>query len=154
MFGIYSRIRNMNIPIDIQLKLFDFMIAPILLYDSEIWGFENTNIIEKVHLKFCKRILNIKSCTPNFMVYGELGRFPLEIDIKLRMLSFYSRMMKNENKLSSIMFKLMYGLHRSGVCHFKWIEYVKSIFDSCGQSYIFTDIFLIDFSLYKNLNSD
>lgn len=83
------------------------------------------------------------------MVYGELGRFPLDINIKLRMVSFYSRMMKNENKLSSIMFKLLLNLHQNGTCYSKWIAYVKSIFDECGLSYVFMNQQYIDISLYK-----
>jgi hypothetical protein len=43
----------------------------------------NNNILEKVHLKFCKIILHLKATTPNCMIYGELGRYPLDIDIKL-----------------------------------------------------------------------
>lgn len=151
IFCVYTGIRNLNIPVDIQLKLFDFMISPILLYGSEVWGFENTSIIERVHLKFCKRIMNVRRSTPNFIVYGELGRFPLEIDIKLRMVSFYCRVMRNENKLSNIMLKLMFNLQTNGVCNFKWIQYVKSIFDSCGLTYIFTDQHFIDFSIFKSL---
>lgn len=88
LYGIYRIIRNQNIPIDLQLKLFDSMVEPILLYGSEIWGFENLKNIEQVHLSFCKRILKVRSTTPNYMVYGELGRFPLEIKVKLRTVSF------------------------------------------------------------------
>jgi hypothetical protein len=32
-----------------------------------------------MHLQYCKRILNSRSSTPNVMVYGEIGRFPVEI---------------------------------------------------------------------------
>ena len=60
------------------------MVKPILLYDCEIWGFRNNDVLEKVHLKFCKTILNLKTSTPNYMIYGELGRYPVEIDIKIR----------------------------------------------------------------------
>jgi hypothetical protein len=49
------------------------IVKPILLYGGEIWGFGNIDIIERVHLKFCKLILNLKKSTPNFMIYGELG---------------------------------------------------------------------------------
>jgi hypothetical protein len=49
-----------------------------------IRGSGNNDILEKVHLKFCKIILNLKATTPNCMIYGELGRYPLDIDIKLR----------------------------------------------------------------------
>ena len=48
-----KQIRNINIPIDLQLKLFDALVYPILMYSAEIWGFENKNIIEKIHLQFC-----------------------------------------------------------------------------------------------------
>jgi hypothetical protein len=65
---------------DLQLKLFDSLITPILVYSCEVWGFENKQGIEKMHLQYyCKRILNLRSSTPNFMVYGEIGRFPVEI---------------------------------------------------------------------------
>jgi hypothetical protein len=59
---------------------------PILLYGSEIWGYENIKIIEQVHLGFCKRILKVRYSTPNFMVCGELGRYPLEIKKNLQLL--------------------------------------------------------------------
>jgi hypothetical protein len=35
---IYKLVRNESIPIDLQLKMFDSMIEPILLYGSEVWG--------------------------------------------------------------------------------------------------------------------
>jgi hypothetical protein len=60
------------------LSLFDQMVKPILLYGCEIWGFGNNDLLEKVHLKFCKMILNLKTSTPNYMIYGELGRYPVE----------------------------------------------------------------------------
>jgi hypothetical protein len=48
------------------------MVEPILLYGCAIWGFENLKVLEQVHLMFCKRILKVRSTTPNYMVYGEL----------------------------------------------------------------------------------
>ena len=74
---IYKTIRNESIPVDLQLKNVDSMIEPILLYGSEVWGYENLKILEQIHLKFCKRILKVRNTTPNFIVYGELCRFPL-----------------------------------------------------------------------------
>ena len=57
------------------------MIEPILLYDSDLRGYERLTVIEQVQLKFCKRILKVRQFTPNFMIYGELGRFSLEIRV-------------------------------------------------------------------------
>lgn len=139
LYALYRKIRNLAIPIDLQLKLFDSLITPILVYSCEVWGFENKQGIEKMHLQYCKRILNLRSSTPNFMVYGEIGRFPVEIIIKLRMATFWNKMLCNNNKLSSIMYRLMFKLHQSNPIHFKWITYVKSIFDECGLSFIWND---------------
>jgi hypothetical protein len=70
-------LRNIKIPIDLQLKIFDALVAPILLYGSEVLGFEKNDNIEKVHLQFLKKKLGVRITTPNFLVYGELGRYPL-----------------------------------------------------------------------------
>lgn len=64
---------------DIQIDLFDKTVKPILLYGSEIWGLGNLDVIEQVQLKFYKHIFGLKSSTPNYMVYGELGVFPVKI---------------------------------------------------------------------------
>lgn len=53
------------------------MIEPLLLY--MVLKFGALKIIEQTRLQFCKRVLKVRSTTPNFMVYGELGRFPLEV---------------------------------------------------------------------------
>jgi hypothetical protein len=76
--------RLYKLSVKIQLDLFDKMIKPILLYGCEVWGFCKNEVLERVHLKFCKILLNLKSSTPNYMVYGELGRYSIEIDIKVR----------------------------------------------------------------------
>jgi hypothetical protein len=41
LFSIYNSIRNKYIPIDLQLKIFDAMVEPILGYGSKIWVYEN-----------------------------------------------------------------------------------------------------------------
>ena len=133
---IYRCIRNENIPIDLQLKLFDSMIEPILLYGCEVWGYENLKTLEQTHLKFCKRILKIRRTTPNFIVYGELGRFPLEIRVKQRMISYWCKLV-NGSKLSSSLYRLMYKLKCGSQYNFKWISFIESILNNTGMGYIF-----------------
>ena len=138
LFSIYKNIRNQAIPIDLQLKLFDSMVEPILLYGSEVWGFENIKIIEQVHLSFCKRILKVRSSTPNYMVYAELGRFPLEIPVKIKMISFWRKLLYSE-KLSSNMYRLLFSLKKNGLYNFKWLDYIESIFNDIGMGYVFAN---------------
>ena len=66
------------------------MIEPISIYGSEVWGYENLKFIEQIYLKYCKRVIQIRNITPNFMVLGELGGFLIEVKVKLRMISFWS----------------------------------------------------------------
>ena len=125
LFYIYKIIRNESIPIDLQCKIFDSMIEPILLYGSEVWGFENLKIIEQTHLKFYKRVLKVRNTTPNFMVYGELGRFPLEVKIKVRMILYWCKLVNNESKLCSLLYRLMLGLKLKTRYTFKWVNFCR-----------------------------
>ena len=40
MFSVLRKTRKLCLPIDIQLQMFDSMISPILLYGSEVYGFD------------------------------------------------------------------------------------------------------------------
>ena len=107
MYEVLRKGRIHNLSIKCQLDLFDKIVKPILLYGCEIWGFGKNDIIERVHLKFCKLLLRLKVSTPNFMVYEELGRYPLEIDIKVRMISYWCKLIQGkQSKLSTIAYKL------------------------------------------------
>ena len=79
MYGIIRKIRQFKLPVDCQFDLFDKVVVhvPVLLYGSEEWGYENLDVIERIHLKFLKHVLNLKTSTPSYMVYGETGHFPL-----------------------------------------------------------------------------
>jgi hypothetical protein len=67
------------------------MNKPILLYGCEVKGFRNNDILKKIHLKYCEILLNLKTSTPSYVVYGELGRYPIYIDIKIRTVCYWAR---------------------------------------------------------------
>ena len=77
MYEVLKMGRLYKLSVKIQLDLFDKMIKPILLYGLEVWGFGKNEVLERVHLKFCKILLNLKYSTPNYMVYGEQGDIQL-----------------------------------------------------------------------------
>ena len=90
MYEVLKLGRKHNLSIKCLLSLFNKMVKPILLDGCEIWGFGNNDVLEKVYLKLCKMNLNLKTSTPNYMIYGELG-YPVEIDIKIRIISFWAK---------------------------------------------------------------
>ena len=73
MHLLYKRIRNLNLPIGLQLQLFEHTILPIVIYGCEIWAFENTDIMEKLQNEFLRYITNLKKSTPLYMLHAELG---------------------------------------------------------------------------------
>ena len=77
MYEVLKMGRLYKLSVKIKLDLFDKMIKPILLYGCEVWGFGKNEVLERVHLKFCKILLNLKYSTPNYMVYGEQGDIQL-----------------------------------------------------------------------------
>ena len=138
MYDVLRKGRHNNLSIKCHLDLFDKVVKPILLYGCELWGFENTDLIERVHLKFCKILLHLKESTPSYMVYGELGRYPLNIDIKVRMISYWAKLLcGKQSKISSILYKLIYRKFQNDpALDYKWLNSIKSLFTECGFNYI------------------
>ena len=97
MYAILKLGRKHNLSIKCLLSLFDKMVKPILLYGCEIWGFGNNDVLEKVHLKFCIMILNLKTSTPNYMIYGELGRYPSKSTLRLELFLFGQKLFVENN---------------------------------------------------------
>ena len=120
-----------------MLKLFDSCVEPISLYGCEVWGYENVDILEKVHTKFCKINFGVSKYSHNMPVYGELGRYPLSIKIKQRMVRYWTRILKSgEYKLNKVMYTILHNLHCKNVHLSPWVTYVSSIFKNSGSNYV------------------
>ena len=143
MHLLYMRIFNLNLPLDLQLKLFDHTILPIITYSCEVWGYENIDILEKIHTNFLRKITKSRNSTPLYMLYAELGRLPIEIIIKTRMIKYWNTiLLSNDFKISHICYKFM--LHSEYQC--KWITFIKNIFHETGM----TDIWLNQNNIQNN----
>ncbi len=99
-FYAIKRSIQIDIPIQIWLKLFKAVIEPIALYGSEVWGpsikFDFLNWekhpIKTLHLDFCKRILRVQRKTPNNGCRAELGQYPLLLNIQKRAIKFWKHL--------------------------------------------------------------
>ena len=71
------------------------------------------------------------------MVYGECGKVPLAIKIKVRMISYWTRLISmQERSLNHIMYNILFKLDRHNTYSAKWITAIKNILNECGLSYI------------------
>ena len=146
MFSLLKKIRLLNLPITMQIELFDKTIKPILLYGCELYGRESVQTLERIQLKFLKYILNLKTSTPSFMVYGETGATPLSIDINCRLISFWTKLTDSENihtatKLSKNMYMKLLGRHYDNNSNSLWIQNVKQLINSHGFGNIWENQF-------------
>ena len=107
-------------------KLFDAQIAPTLLYAAEIWGFKMYEQIERVHLFACKRFLHVRNKTPDDVVYGELGSYPLFIPASVRCVKYWLKLLRQtDNLYSKKSYKMLLEMQNRGKT--TWVSHIRSI---------------------------
>ena len=73
------------------------------------------------------------------MVYGELGRYPIYIDIKIRTVCYWARLIVGKHtKYSNTLSRLCRQLNENHNMQFRWILFVKQIFNECGKQNFLT----------------
>ena len=80
-----------NVPRNVFFQMYDAEILPILMYGSELWGFQQFVVKEKAYMFACKRFLNVSVQTPNKIIYGDLGRYPMFITSAVRCVKYWLR---------------------------------------------------------------
>jgi hypothetical protein len=127
-------------------QLFDSFVGSILNYASEIWGYGKSKEIERVHLKFCKKILNVNIRTSNAAVYGELARYPLYILRHVKILKFWFRIIKTDN----VILKEVYNISLNDCNNSKtnWVTKVKKLLNENGFNYIWNNPESVDVNLF------
>ena len=133
-----SNINKYDIQVSVQLQLFDAFVGSILHYSSEVWGYGTFNDIEKVHLNFCKRILNVKGSTSTLGVYGELGRYPLSINRYGRIIKYWCKLLRSNNSIIKAVYNLMFN-ECTSTNKRNWLSNVKTLLDN----YDFLTFFMI-----------
>ena len=116
-------------------KIFDAKIQPMMLYSSEIWGLHTLDHLEKVHMLACKRFLGVPIKTPNKMVYGDLGRYPLHIISCVNVLRYWFRLLHmDKERLTYKAYQMLLDLDMSGKhC---WVSKIREILCFTGFNFV------------------
>ena len=97
----------------ITIQLFDTLIKPILLYNSDFWGglkMPINNPIENTHMRFCKDLLGVQKQTSNKGFLLQLGRIPIMLYGKKNCIKNWSRIHIHIQETTT---KFLYG--RTGI---------------------------------------
>jgi hypothetical protein len=116
----------------IGLHLFDTCVLPILEYGSEVWGTGKPNEqLERLQLRFLKLLLGVKGSTCSIAVYGEMGRFPLVLRQKVKIIQYWLRLQGLSN--NKIVKQVYVMLERLDVLGYNtWATNVKNILYEYG----------------------
>ena len=123
MYSVIGKYRKFDLPVDLQLELFRSMVVPVLLYGSEVWGYNVIRDVVILHIKFLKYTLGVQKNTCNDMVYGDLGVCPLEVEIKVRIVKYWVRLITGKpGKLAYIMYQCLLYLDTVGLYTSSWLS--------------------------------
>lgn len=125
LFSLQNSTRNLDLYTETKVSLFDTYISSILSYGCEIWGFYNASHVEKLNTDFCKRLLCAGNNTPNYMVYYELGRYPLIIHSKLRIMKYWIHLLCTENLILKSLYDEMCINAENNPNVSSWVTQVK-----------------------------
>ena len=90
------------------LSLFDTYVSSILNYGCEVWWYHKVDDVEKVHISNLKRILKVWKSAVNYMVYCELGRFPMYIERYCRILRYWFKLFSTDNCILKCLYEDMF----------------------------------------------
>ena len=94
-------------------------------------------------MKLCKWLLKDPNCTTNEMVYGELGRFPMLINWKIRILKYWVNIVNGKAcPLVKLMYNVLYNATLSVNRVINWASLVKSLINSLGFGLVWTEQFV------------
>ena len=116
------------------------------------YGGLNLMICWKYFTGILFKILHLIPSTPSCMVYGEVGKLPLQVTIDKRLMSSWLRLLnKEESSLAHIVYMIAHSLFVCDVYKAMWLCRVKNIVDNCGLSYLWLNQSMIDINQAKQL---
>ena len=122
-------------------KVFDAMIKPIFCFGSEIWGYQYYEIIEKVHVQFCKRLCNLNQNTTDLFVLGECGRYPMAVHYICNCIKYWTKLITMpDHRFPKQCYNMLRSLEESG--RITWASKIKSLLFEHGFGFQMKSVIL------------
>ena len=150
-FSLITKVRQLNLSADTFTELFERLIIPILLYGSEIWGYENPRQLQIMCNNVMRKFLRLHKSTSTCMLTGELGMKEVAEYIDNRMLNFwYNVATGDESKISTILYKWIKVLYDRNTFKSPWLDKVKTSLDVIGMPNLFNNMSNVKKIWFKN----
>ena len=153
--AMFSLLRNINrhnaCKFEILVDLFEKMVLPIALYNSEVWGSGmipvngnnidyfnpvsiSKHLVEKLHMRFLKIGLVVGQRTSNWAVRGETGRFPMIVCVFRFMIKFLFHLKGSPSNILRAALQTSRQLADAGV--HTWYTAIQRIMTFCQLDYL------------------
>jgi len=132
MYALESAMKNVGgLPFSAYFKIFDSVIAPVLLYGSEIWGIQRYDVIENVHIKACKKFLGVSYNTSNNAALGECGRPSMYTFQIMHCIKFWLKLISMPNdRYPKKCYTMLFNLDQRGLSN--WTTRIKHLLQNAG----------------------
>ena len=135
-----------------RLELFDKLVALIMNYSADVWGFGKADKIETVHLQFCKRLPGVKRIPQNDFVYVELGQTSFQTKRYLTIIKYWLKIVLGpENRLIKTIYKMMLNDMESMPHKENWAKLVKQLLGCIGFNEVWVAQTVGDANIFLSL---
>jgi hypothetical protein len=158
MYGLLTKVnKHHSCNPKLLFDLFDKMIMPIALYNSEIWGtmcfptnpnnndflgdLGKKNLVDDLQKRFCKRVLMVNDRSTNWAAVSECGRTPTIPIIISRMASFWLHLIQTSSPILKAALQTYINLASTGFR--SWFSFLHRCFRTLNIDHI---LYTSDFS--------
>ena len=128
-------VKENHFNVQTKLELFDNYVGSTLNYGCEIWGNHKGPDIERVRLKFLKRLLGVKRSSNSMMVYKELKRYPRHINKCVRQVWYWIKLKNSSNCIARSVFDSLFSEWDSLLQNkYSLLRDIKVILSSVGMN--------------------
>ena len=143
--------QNRTLSYEEKFTLFDCLVGSVLNYSAAVWGFHKGPDLERLHTRFCRSLLGVKKSTNLSALYSELGRKPLLVFRKIRLLKYWVKILNSDNILLKnayyiLLDNIIAGNNYNGQ---NWAFQIKNMLNNLGFSHVWNNQSKMIFHLMK-----
>lgn len=122
-------------PVNDIFRLFDSIVKPILCYGSEIWGYEYSKTIEKIHIQFCKKFVGLHQNTADYFALSECGRYPLAVTYMSNSVKYWAKVVQMpDHRYPKQCYIMLRSLTEAGKV--TWASHIRTLLFMYGFGYV------------------
>ena len=111
-------------------------------YGCEVWGHSKSKELERLHLKYLKRVLGVKLSTSNAGVYGELCRYPLYISRYVRIIRYWLKLLYSSNIILQTVYEISREDCDKGL--YNWVKNTKVLLFQFGFGHVWLNPYSVE----------